>query len=51
MKKLAYSICLAGVLALPGVLQARPVTLTTQLKNYSGDGAYLAIYVTDAAGK
>lgn len=51
MKKLAYSICLAGVLALPGVLQARPVTLTTQLQSYSGDGAYLAIYVTDAAGK
>ncbi len=51
MKKWTYSICLAGVLALPGVLQARPVTFTTQLKNYSGDGAYLAIYVTDAAGK
>ncbi|MBP6600110.1 MAG: DUF2271 domain-containing protein [Giesbergeria sp.] len=51
MKKFAYSICLAGVLALPGVLHARPVTLTTQLQNYSGDGAYLAIYVTDAAGK
>ena len=51
MKKLAYSICLAGVLALPGVLHARPVTLTTQLQSYSGDGAYLAIYVTDAAGK
>ena len=50
MKKLAYSICLAGVLALPGVLQARPVTLTTQLKNYSGDGAYLALYLTDASG-
>ena len=51
MKKLAYSLCLAGVLSLPGLVQARPVTLTTQLQNYSGDGAYLAIYVTDAAGK
>ena len=51
MNKLAYSLCLAGVLALPGMAQARPVTLTTQLQSYSGDGAYLAIYVTDAAGQ
>ncbi len=51
MRTLVSSLCLAGVLALPGLVQARPVTLTTQLKSYSGDGAYLAIYVTDAAGK
>lgn len=51
MKKLASSLCLAGIFALPGLAQARPVTLTTQLQNYSGDGAYLAIYVTDAAGQ
>ena len=50
MKKTAVSLFLAGVVALPGLAQARPVTLTTQLKNYSGDGAYLAIYVTDAQG-
>lgn len=50
MKKLTSALCLAGVLALPGLAQARPVTLTTQLKSYSGDGAYMAIYVTDAAG-
>jgi hypothetical protein len=29
---------------------ARPVTLTTTLKSYSGNGAYLALYVTDAKG-
>ncbi|MDE2402230.1 MAG: DUF2271 domain-containing protein [Burkholderiales bacterium] len=51
MKKLASSLCLAGVLALPGVVHARPVTLTTQLQSYSGNGAYLAIYVTDAKGQ
>ena len=51
MNKIVLSLCLAGVIALPGLAQARPVTLTTQLKNYSGDGAYLAIYVTDAAGQ
>lgn len=50
MKKLTSALCLAGVLALPVWAQARPVTLTTQLKSYSGDGAYMAIYVTDAAG-
>jgi hypothetical protein len=37
-------------MALPGLGQARPVTLTTQLKGYGGEGAYLAIYVTDANG-
>ena len=51
MNKVALSLCLAGAMALPGLVQARPVTLTTQLKGYGGNGAYLAIYVTDAAGK
>ena len=50
MNKILLSLCLAGAIALPGLGQARPVTLTTQLKSYSGDGAYLAIYVTDAKG-
>ena len=51
MKKTALSLMLAGVIALPGLAQARPVTLSTQLKNYGGEGAYLAVYVTDAQGK
>ncbi|WP_417606066.1 DUF2271 domain-containing protein [Primorskyibacter flagellatus] len=34
---------------LPGLAMARPVTLTTTLNNYGGDGAYLALYVTDAS--
>ena len=51
MNKTALSLCLAGINALPGLAQARPLTLTAQMKNYSGDGAYLAIYVTDAAGQ
>lgn len=51
MNKTALSLCLAGIIALPGLAQARPLTLTAQMKNYSGDGAYLAIYVTDAAGQ
>lgn len=51
MNKTVITLCLAGAFALPGLGQAKPVTLTTQLKSYSGDGAYLAIYVTDAKGQ
>lgn len=51
MKKILAGACLAGAFALPALVQARPVVLTTQLKNYGGNGAYLAFYVTDAAGK
>ena len=50
MNKLLLSLCLAGAMALPGLGQARPVTLNTQMKSYAGDGAYLAIYLTDAKG-
>ncbi|NRR30192.1 DUF2271 domain-containing protein [Oxalobacteraceae bacterium] len=51
MKTIIAGTCLAGALALPGLVHARPVVLTTQLQNYGGNGAYLAFYLTDAAGK
>ena len=51
MKTLAASLFMAGAIATPGLAQARPVTLTTQLQNYNGNGAYLAFYVTDATGQ
>lgn len=51
MKTLAASLFMAGAIAAPGLAQARPVTLTTQLQNYNGNGAYLAFYVTDATGQ
>lgn len=41
----------AGVLALPSVASARQVSLETQLTNYGGDGAYVAIYLTDRNGR
>lgn len=41
----------AGALALPSVASARQVTFDTQLSNYGGDGAYVAIYLTDRTGK
>ncbi|OGB02445.1 MAG: Tat pathway signal protein [Burkholderiales bacterium RIFCSPLOWO2_12_FULL_64_99] len=50
MKNLISCLAVSTALALPGLAMARPVTLTTTLKNYGGDGAYLAVYVTDPSG-
>ena len=50
MKSLLATLALTTALTLPGLAMARPVTLTTQLNNYGGDGAYLALYVTDPSG-
>lgn len=41
---------LCSALALSSAAEARMVKVTTTLKNYGGDGAYLAIYVTDGSG-
>ena len=30
---------------------AREITFTTELKNYGGDGAYVALYLTNEAGQ
>jgi len=45
------AMLLAGLVTLPAVAQAREVTIDTQLSQYRGDGAYLAIYLTDARGE
>ena len=50
MKSLLASLALTTALTLPGLAMARPVTLTTTLNDYGGNGAYLAIYVTDPSG-
>lgn len=50
MKTFVSVLALSTALALPGLASARPVTLTTTLKNYGGDGAYLAVYLTDPSG-
>ena len=49
-KSLLSIVAVASVLALPSQAHSRQVTLTTQLKSYGGDGAYLAVYLTDAKG-
>ncbi|MDK8465450.1 DUF2271 domain-containing protein [Marinobacter sp. SS13-12] len=51
MKTILFALGLAIALAVPSVAQAREVTFTTELLDYGGDGAYLALYLTDAAGK
>ncbi|EAZ97710.1 DUF2271 domain-containing protein [Marinobacter sp. ELB17] len=51
MKKILFALGLAAVMTVPGYAQAREVTFSTQLSNYGGDGAYLALYLTDADGK
>ena len=49
-KPLLTTLAAACALAAPALAHSRQVTLTTQLKNYGGDGAYLAVYLTDAKG-
>jgi len=50
MKTVLATLALTTALTLPGLAMARPVTLTTTLNSYGGDGAYLALYVTDQSG-
>ena len=50
MKSLLAALAVTTALTLPGMAFACEVTLTTNLKNYGGDGAYLAYYVTAADG-
>ncbi|MCB6176618.1 DUF2271 domain-containing protein [Rhodobacter sp. Har01] len=50
MKLLNATLALTTALTAPGLALATPVTFTTQMNSYGGDGAYLAFYVTDAAG-
>jgi opacity protein-like surface antigen len=50
MKSLLAALTLTTALTLPAIAAAKPVTLTTTLNRYGGNGAYLAYYVTDAQG-
>lgn len=38
-------------LVMPTLALARPVSFTTELSSYGGNGAYVALYLTDANGK
>jgi hypothetical protein len=50
MKVLLPAVAVAGALVAPMTAQARQVTFETTLKPYGGNGAFVALYVTDAAG-
>lgn len=50
MKSVLAALALTTALTLPHLAMARPVTMTAQLNDYGGDGAYLSLYVTDASG-
>ncbi len=50
MKSLIAALALSTALVAPGLALARPVTLTVNMAQYGGRGAYLAVYVTDSAG-
>ncbi|HNU10078.1 MAG TPA: DUF2271 domain-containing protein [Rubrivivax sp.] len=47
---LLTTLAAACALTLPLAAQSKTVTVSTTLKNYGGDGAYLAVYLTDAKG-
>lgn len=50
--KNAWAIAaVTGALAAPSVATARQIAIETQLADYGGDGAYVAIYVTDRNGR
>ena len=51
MKTLLAALAVTTALTVPGLALASQVTFTTKMRNYGGDGAYLAFYVTDAQGK
>ena len=51
MKFVRPAIAASAALIAPGFAEARQITIETTLKNYGGNGAYVVLYVTDAAGK
>jgi hypothetical protein len=51
MKLALSAVGLAAAFVAPTIAEAKQVTFETTLKAYGGNGAYLALYLTDAAGK
>jgi membrane-associated PAP2 superfamily phosphatase len=50
MKSLLAVLALSTAMTMPVLVQAKTVNLTTTLTQYGGQGAYLAVYVTDPSG-
>lgn len=49
-KSFLAALAVTTALSFPAAAMAKPVTLAATLRNYGGNGAYLAIYVTDKNG-
>lgn len=50
IKSLMAVLALSAAMTMPVLAQAKTVNLTTTLTQYGGQGAYLAVYVTDPSG-
>lgn len=50
MKSLFAALVLSTAMTIPVLAQAKTVNMTTTLTQYGGQGAYLAVYVTDPSG-
>ena len=50
MKKTLALLALTTALTVPALASARPVTFSIDMTRYGGDGAYVALYVTDSSG-
>lgn len=51
MKLALSALAATAALVAPTLAEARQVTFETTLKTYGGNGAYVVLWVTDAAGK
>lgn len=50
IKSILAALALTTALSFPAAAMARPVTFSTTLRDYGGNNAYLAMYVTDKSG-
>ena len=50
MNKIVTALSIVSALAISTFSLAQEITFTTELKNYDGKNAYLAMYITDAKG-
>ncbi|MCO6187050.1 DUF2271 domain-containing protein [Rhizobium sp. L1K21] len=51
MKSFMAVLAVTTALTIPSLASAAQVTLTTKMRSYGGNGAYLAYYVTNAQGR
>jgi hypothetical protein len=50
MKSILSALAITTALIMPAIAQAKTVTMNVNMARYGGNGAYLALYLTDANG-